>query len=87
VFVALGIQDAMRIRHIVICGLPRSTEFFRISHKWHDFRKQVTEHKIRILIFFTILRENFLILGRTERYMRKIVHWSTHKVPVILVQF
>jgi hypothetical protein len=28
VFVALVIQHAMRIRHIVICDLPRSTVFF-----------------------------------------------------------
>jgi len=28
VFVALGIQHAMLMRHIVICGLPSSTEFF-----------------------------------------------------------
>jgi len=30
VFVALGIQDAMRMRHIVICDLPGSTIFFHV---------------------------------------------------------
>jgi hypothetical protein len=53
-FVALGVQHAMRMRHIVICGLPGSTMFF------HDFRREkkgqtVTEHKRcgLILIFST----------------------------------
>jgi len=29
-FVALGMQHAMRMRHIVICGLHRSTKFFHV---------------------------------------------------------
>ena len=29
-FVALGIQHAMGMRHIILCGLPRYTTLFRI---------------------------------------------------------
>jgi len=38
VLVALGIQNAMRMRHFVICDLPGYTLVFTLSHKRHDFR-------------------------------------------------
>ena len=31
----------MRIRHIVICGLPRSPYFTTFSHKQHDLRNKI----------------------------------------------
>ena len=40
VSVALVIQHAMRLRHIVICGPSVSTVFSKSSHKRHDFRKK-----------------------------------------------
>jgi hypothetical protein len=39
VFVALFIQHAMHMRHIVICGLHGYTVFFHSIHKRHVFRK------------------------------------------------
>ena len=53
VFVALVIQHAIRMRHVVICGLSVSTIFFQLSHKRHDSRKNVTEHKMCVVIFST----------------------------------
>jgi len=40
-FVALDIQQAMRMRHIVICVLPRSVMVFNImSQNWRIFEKK-----------------------------------------------
>ena len=67
VFLALFIQNAMRMRH-VICDLPAVRYFSTLSHKRHDFLKYVIGNEMPVLIFSTtfFFSETFLILRRTE---------------------
>ena len=55
VFVALGIQHAMRMRLILSSvACPALLYFCRFSYERNDFRKKkVTEHKMCVLIFST----------------------------------
>ena len=70
IFVALGIQHAMPMSHIVVYGLARSTIFSHIIYKQYDFRtKTLLNTKMCVLIFSTTLPETFLILRRNERNM------------------
>jgi hypothetical protein len=39
------------VPYIVICGLSNCTLFFHIPHKWHYFKKKVTEPKMCVLTF------------------------------------
>jgi len=53
---ALGIQHAMRIRHIFVCDLLRSSTLFsKLSHRRHDFRKKnVIKHKLYFKFLFKV---------------------------------
>jgi hypothetical protein len=58
--VALLIQHAIRMRHIVTSFVtPLAPPYFStLSHKRHDFRKKVIEHKMCVLIFCTTFVQN-----------------------------
>ena len=51
VFIHLRIQHAMSMRLIVICGLPALPCFSTLSHKRQDFRRNIIEHKMGVLMF------------------------------------
>jgi len=53
--------------------------FSTLSHKRHEFRKKIIEHKMCVLILSEIL----FILRRTERDVIIYEHRSSCKVPVI----
>jgi len=75
VSVALGKQLAMRMRHIVICGLSDSAVFFpHCLINSRIFVIRVIEHKMLVLIFSTNLPVPFLIAKRTERGMIMYVY-------------
>jgi hypothetical protein len=68
VFVALGIQHAMRMRRIVICGLSGSTIFVHITQTARFFgKKRLLNIKRMFLFSQQLLSETFFILRRTWR--------------------
>ena len=51
-FVALVIQHAKRKGLVILSVTPQVLQqFYTLHHKWHDFRKNVTEHEIFFFIF------------------------------------
>ena len=73
VSLAVRIQPAMRMRHIAICSLPRSTTFPRIISQTARFSKKKQLLNTKCVFWFSVqlLSETFLILRGTERDMIK----------------
>ena len=69
-----SVKYPARNAHAPYCLLwpaPSLQYFPTLSQKRHDFRKQVTEYKMRVLIFCTKFCSTFVILRRIERDMVK----------------
>jgi len=91
ILVALGIQRAMRMRHIVVCGVPRATIFSTLSHKRHYCLKKVTKLEICVLIFSTTFSWNISHSKRMwARYDKKYILVFMSSAPYscpILIKF
>jgi len=85
VFVALGIQDTIRIQHIIIFGLPGSKMLFNIiSQMARFFFKYYRTQNLCFDFSLQLLCEIFFIVRRIKTNMVKNVHLCSRRVPVAL---
>jgi len=87
VFVALGVQHAMRMHLIVLSSVACSAVqyFYTLFHKRQDFREK--SYWTQNVDFPYNFSEKFLIRRRNERDVILYVHNSSSKMLVILLRF
>jgi hypothetical protein len=89
-FIVLGNQHAVHVRHIVICGLPGSTILINFISHTADFRgEKVIEYKMRVSIFSKNLSKHFSFQEELIEVLTKIINvitFRTHPSCQILVK-
>jgi hypothetical protein len=66
----------MRVRHIVVYGLPAVQYFSTLSHKRCDLRKKFVEHKMCVSIFCTTFVCTIFHSRRNERDIKSVQYIS-----------
>jgi hypothetical protein len=87
VCVALVVQHAVRMRHIVICYLSLYSVFHINSWTARFFKKSYRKQNVCFDFLYNFCLKHFLILIRNEGDMIKNVVWSSCTVPGILVRY
>jgi hypothetical protein len=88
VFVALVIQHAFRVLHIVICDLSGPKLFLYIlSQRTRFSKKKLLNSKCVFQVSLQLSAATFLIIKRTERNTIYNAYWYPYKVFLILVRF
>jgi hypothetical protein len=83
-FVALGIQPAKIMHHIVICGPSGCTIFFHIISRFSEKKELLDKNGV---FCFMLQIWTFLILRRFQQDIMINVHRSPCKAPLLLSDF